>query len=170
MSNLVISKKAVDLASDLEFTEGQITIDVEQKMIELAASVDGAARFLDRADSIVSELKNKKEKISKKINTLIRAQEFVESELRKSISVMGDLEGEEYIFKLQKIADKVELDENVELSDLYLRTKVTHEPNKDLIYGVLKTGQAIEGARLVPNFSLKKTLNTKKIKDIQNGK
>ena len=83
---------------------------------------------------------------------------------------MGDLEGNNFIFKLQKTKQKVVIDDETKLHDLYLRTKVIHEPDKTKIYDDLKSGVAIDGARLEENFSLKKTLNTKKIKDVANGK
>jgi seryl-tRNA synthetase len=166
MSNLVLFQNAVALVTELEFCGGQITPEIEQKFIEIAKSADAAGKFLIRSESKLKELQEEKKQISKEIEMFKRAVSVVESELEKSIAAIGDIEGEKFIFKLQKTMDVVVIDSEAMLSDLYLRTKVTHEPNKDAIYDAIKAGQAVDGARLEPNFTLKQIKNTKKIRDV----
>ncbi len=164
MSNLVISQKALALQNELELLEGQITPEVESMMLEISKSADDAALFLDRSEHLINYFKQFRDQISAKIKTIEKAQEFVESELKKSITAIGELEGSNFIFKLQKTKDKVIIDNESKISDLYLRTKVTHEPDKTAIFEALKAGHSVDGAHLEPNFSLKKTINTKKLK------
>lgn len=168
MSNLVISQKAMALQNELELLEGEVTEEINNMMLELSKSADDAGLFLDRSEYMVEYFKDFKKKIDAKIKTIENAQSFVESELKKSIAALGDLEGNNFIFKLQKTKDKVIIDDETKISDLYLRTKVTHEPDKTAIFDALKAGQSVDGAQLVPNFSLKKTLNTKKLKEAKN--
>lgn len=164
MNPLVVSQKAIELSNDLEMLDGEITDDVQAKMLALSKDVDSAGLFLDRSEYMVQYFKDFKKKIDAKIKTIENAQEFVESELKKSIAAIGDLEGQNFIFKLQKTKDKVVIDDESKISDLFLRTKVTHEPDKTAIFDALKAGQSVDGAQLVPNFSLKKVINTKKLK------
>lgn len=152
------------LQNELELLEGEVTPAVESMMLEISQNADDAGLFLDRSEYMVEYFKDFKKKIDAKIKTIENAQDFVESELRKSIAALGDLEGQNFIFKLQKTKDKVVIDNEAKISDLYLRTKVTHEPDKTAIFDALKAGQSVDGAHLEPNFSLKKTLNTKKLK------
>ncbi|MBP9693163.1 MAG: siphovirus Gp157 family protein [Alphaproteobacteria bacterium] len=162
MSNLVISQKAIQLASNLELLEGEITPDVEQQMLDLSKSADDAGLFLDRSEYLIKYFKSFRDQISAKIKTLENASEFVESELKKSVETLGELSGESFVFKLQKTKGRVVVDESL-LHENYLRTKITHEPDKAKIYDDLKAGIQVEGAKLEENYSLKKTINTKKI-------
>lgn len=164
MSNLVISQKALALQNELELLEGEITIDIERRMQELTRSVDDTVVFLNRSEATIEYLKSCRDQINAKIKTIERAIGFVENEIKCAVTAIGDLEGENYIFKLQKTKDKVIIDNEAKISDLYLRTKVTHEPDKTAIFEALKAGRSVDGAHLEPNFSLKKTINTKKIK------
>lgn len=164
MSNLLISHKAMQLSNDLEMSSGEIDENIEAQMLELSKSADDAAIFLDRSEHLINYFKEFRDQINAKIKTIQNAQLFVESELKKSIAAIGDLEGNSFIFKLQKTKDKVVIDNEAKISDLFLRTKVTHEPDKTAIFDALKAGQSVDGAHLEPNFSLKKTLNTKKLK------
>ncbi len=164
MSNLVISQKAMALQNELELLEGEITEDINNMMLEISQNADDAGLFLDRSQYMVEYFKDFKKKIDAKIKTIENAQDFVESEHTKSTTAIGDLEGNNFIFKLQKTKDKVVIDNEAKISDLYLRTKVTHEPDKTAIFDALKAGQSVDGAHLEANFSLKKTLNTKKLK------
>lgn len=168
MGNLVISQKAIALQNELELLEGEITDEVNDMMLEISRSADDAGLFLDRSEYMVEYFKDFKKKIDAKIKTIENARAFVESELKKSIAAIGDLEGESFIFKLQKTKDKVIIDDETKLSDFYLRTKVVHEPDKTAIFDALKSGQQVDGAHLEQNFSLKKTLNTKKLKEAKN--
>lgn len=168
MSNLVISQKAMALQNELELLEGEITDQINDMMLEISRSADDAGLFLDRSEYMVEYFKDFKKKIDAKIKTIENAQTFVESELKKSIAALGDLEGQNFIFKLQKTKDKVIIDNEAKISDLYLRTKVTHEPDKTAIHDALKAGQSVDGAHLEANFSLKKTLNTKKLNGAKN--
>ena len=84
MSNLVISQKAIQLASNLEILEGEINEDIEQQMLELSRSADDAGLFLDRSEYLIKYFKNFRDQISAKIKTLENASEFVESEIKKS--------------------------------------------------------------------------------------
>lgn len=162
MSNLVISQKAIQLASNLEILEGEINEDIEQQMLDLSRSADDAGLFLDRSEYLIKYFKNFRDQISSKIKTLENASEFVESEVKKSVETLGELSGESFVFKLQKTKGKVVVDESL-LHETYLRTKITHEPDKTKIYDDLKAGIQVEGAKLEENYSLKKTINTKKI-------
>lgn len=162
MSNLVISQKAIQLASNLEILEGEINEDIEQQMLELSRSADDAGLFLDRSEYLIKYFKNFRDQISSKIKTLENASEFVESEIKKSVETLGELSGESFIFKLQKTKGKVVVDESL-LHETYLRTTITHAPDKTKIYEDLKAGIQVEGAKLEENYSLKKTINTKKI-------
>jgi Siphovirus Gp157 len=164
MSNLVISQKAMALQNELELLDGEVTPEIESMMLEISKSADDAGLFLDRSKFMIEYFKDFKKKIDAKIKTIENAQEFVESELKKSIAAIGDLEGQNFIFKLQKTKDKVVIDDESKISDLFLRTKVTHDPDKTAIFDALKAGQSVDGAQLVPNFSLKKVINTKKLK------
>lgn len=164
MSNLVISQKAMALQNELELLEGEVTPEVESMMLEISSSADDAGLFLDRSEYMVQYFKDFKKKIDAKIKTIESAQIFVESELKKSCAALGDLEGQNFIFKLQKTKDKVVIDDESKIEDLFMRTKVTHEPDKTAIYDSLKAGLTVKGAQLVANFSLKKTINTKKLK------
>lgn len=164
MSNLVISQKAIQLSNDLELLEGEIDETIEAQMMALSESADDAGLFLDRSEHLINYFKQFRDQISAKIRTMQNAQEFVESELKKSCAALGSIEGDNFIFKLQKTKDKVVIDDESKISDLYLRTKVIHEPDKTAIADAIKAGHAVDGAQLVPNFSLKKTLNTKKLK------
>lgn len=168
MSNIVLLQSAVALVTELEFSGGVITPEIEQKFIEIAKSADSANMFLTRSESIISELKNKRDQINKEIAKYTRAIEIVESDLKKSITAIGDLEGEEVVFRLQKTADVVVIDNEAMISDLYLRTKVTHEPDKPAIKKAIKAGHSVDGAHLETNFSLQKDINTKKIRDVNN--
>ena len=58
MSNLVISQKAIQLASNLEILEGEINEDIEQQMLELSRSADDAGLFLDRSEYLIKYFKN----------------------------------------------------------------------------------------------------------------
>lgn len=168
MSNLVISQKAIQLSNDLELLDGEITPEIEAQMLALSQDVDSAGLFLDRSEHLINYFKQFRDQISAKIKTMEKAQEFVESELKKSCAALGNIEGDNFIFKLQKTKDKVIIDDESKISDLFLRTKVIHEPDKTAIFDALKAGQSVDGAQLVPNFSLKKTLNTKKLKEAKN--
>lgn len=170
MSSLVISQKAIQLSNNLELHEGEITEEIEAQMMELSRSADDAALFLDRSEHLINYFKQFRDQISAKIKTIENAQAFVESELKKSCAALGGIEGQNFIFKLQKTKDKVVIDDESKLSDLYLRTKVIHEPDKTAIFDALKAGNEVDGAQLVPNFSLKKVINTKKLKEASNGK
>lgn len=163
MSNLITSQKALELQYELEMLEGEITSEVEAKMQRLTGSVDDTAIFLDRSEALIEYLKSCREKISKKIKTIEGAIDFVEGNIKAAVAAIGDLEGDSYVFKLQKTKDKVVIEDETKLHDLFLRTKITHEPDKTAIFEALKAGKEVEGAKLVPNFSLKKTINTKKL-------
>lgn len=153
------------LVNDLELSEGEITTDIEARMLELSKSADDAAIFLDRCDQVAEHLKSIIDQIKSKIKTIESAQDFVKSDIKKSIQSLGcDLEGELYTFKLAKAAPKVIIDDESSISELYLRTKVIHEVDKKQICDDLKNGVPIEGAHLEENFSLRKSINTKKIK------
>ncbi len=162
MSNLVISQKAIRLTNDLELLDGEVTSEIEVQMLELSKSADDAGLFLDRSEYLIKYFKNFRDQISAKIKTLENSVDFIESELKRSVVTLGELSGDSFVFKLQKTKPKVIVDESV-LSDIYLRTKVTHEPDKTKIYDDLKAGIPVDGAKLEDNFSLKKTINTKKI-------
>lgn len=164
MNPLVVSQKAIELSNDLEMLDGEITDDVQAKMLALSKDVDSAGLFLDRSKFMVEYFKDFKKKIDAKIKTIENAQEFIESELKKSVETLGELEGQNFIFKLQKTKDKVVIDDESKLHDLFLRTKITHEPDKTAIFDALKAGKEVEGAKLVHNYALKKTINTKKLK------
>lgn len=168
MSNLVISKKAMALQNELELMEGEVTPGIERLMLDVSRSADDAGQFLDRSEHLINYFKQFRDQISAKIKTIENAQSFVESELKKSIAALGELEGDSFIFKLQKTKDKVVIDDEKKLSDFFLRTKVVHEPDKTAIFDALKSGQQVDGAQLVPNFALKKTINTKKLKEAKN--
>ena len=162
MKPVLISEKALRLTNDLELVEGEITETIEQQMLELSRSADDAGLFLDRSEYLIKYFKSFRDQISAKIKTLENASEFVESEVKKSVETLGELSGEFFVFKLQKTKGKVVVDESL-LHETYLRTKITHEPDKTKIYEDLKAGIAVEGAKLEENYSLKKTINTKKI-------
>jgi hypothetical protein len=166
MKPALISQKAMSLQNELELLEGEITEDINNMMLEISQSADDAGLFLDRSEYMIEYFKDFKKKIDAKIKTIENAQAFVESELKKSIAAIGDLEGNNFIFKLQKTKDKVIINDEAKISELYLRTKVTHEPDKTAIHDALKAGHKVDGAELVHNYALKKTLNTKKIKDV----
>lgn len=166
MKPAIISQKAMALQNELELLEGEITEDINNMMLDISQSADDAGLFLDRSEYMIEYFKDFKKKIDAKIKTIEAAQSFIESELKKSCAALGDLEGNNFIFKLQKTKPKVVIDDESKLHDLYLRTKVVHEPDKTKIYVDLKSGIHVEGAKLEENFSLKKTLNTKKIKDV----
>lgn len=168
MKPALISQKAMNLQNELEILEGEVTPEVQQMMLEISKSADDAGLFLDRSEHLINYFKQFRDQISAKIKTIEKAQEFVESEIKKSCAALGELEGNSFIFKLQRTKDKVVIKKEDEdkIGDLYLRTKVTHEPDKDKIYAALKANQVVEYAKLEPNFSLKKTLNTKKLKDV----
>lgn len=164
MSNLIISQKAIQLSNDLEMLEGEINEDIESQMMALSKSADDAGLFLDRSEHLIIYFKEFRDQISAKIKTIQNAQAFIESELKKSVETLGELEGQNFIFKLQKTKDKVVIDDESKLHDLFLRTKITHEPDKTAIFEALKAGAQVEGAKLVHNYALKKTINTKKLK------
>lgn len=161
--SLVISQKAVQLASSLELLEGEVTPDIELQMLELSKSADDAGLFLDRSEYLIKYFKDFKSQIDAKIKTLEKATEFVESEVKKSVEALGELSGDSFTFKLQKTKGKVIVDDESLLHETYLRTTITHAPDKTKIYDDLKAGIEVEGAKLEENYSLKKTINTKKI-------
>lgn len=161
MSNILISQKAINLSNSLELLEGEITPEVEQQMLELTNSVDDAAIFLERSEHIIAYFKSMRDQLNKKIKTIENATDFVESEIKKAVAISGALQGTNYTFKLSKTKPKVIISDETKISDLYLRTKVTHEVDKTAIYESLKKGVAVEGAELQDNYSLRKTINPK---------
>ena len=163
---MLVSNQTLELVNALELSEGEITPDIETQMLEMSRSADQAALFLDRCDQVVAHLDSIVDQIKSKIKTIENAQDFVKSDIKKSIQSLGcDLEGDIYRFKLAKAAPKVIIDDEASISDLYLRTKVIHEVDKKQISEDLKNGVPVEGAHLEENFSLRKSINTKKIKD-----
>lgn len=162
MKPVLISEKALRLTNDLELVEGEITETIEQQMLELSRSADDAGLFLDRSEYLIKYFKNFRDQISAKIKTLENASDFVEAEIKKSVETLGELSGESFVFKLQKTKGKVIVDESL-LHETYLRTTITHAPDKTKIYDDLKAGIQVDGAKLEENYSLKKTINTKKI-------
>lgn len=162
----LISQKTLNLVNLLELSEGEMTSDVEMQMLEISKSADQAAFFLDRSDAIVSHLKSIIEQVKSKITTIENAQDFVKSEVKKSIQTLGsDLEGETFTFKLAKAAPKVVIENEDLIVEPWIRFKQICEVDKKAIAEALKKGEKIEGAKLEENFSLRKSINTKKIKE-----
>lgn len=154
------------LANNLEVLDGEVTPEVEAQMLELSKSADDAGLFLDRSKYMIEYFKGLRDQINAKIKSIESASSFIESELKRSVQTLGELSGDHFVFKLQKTKGKVVVDDEALINEIYLRTKVTHEVDKIKIFEDLKAGVVIEGARLEENFSLKKSINTNKIKDV----
>lgn len=164
----LISHKTLELVNSLELSEGELTPHIEQQMLELSKSADQSAMFIDRADVIVTHLKSIIEQVKAKITTIENAQDFVKSEIKKSIQTLGqDLEGENYYFKLAKAAPKVVIENEDLIVEPYIRYKQVCEVDKKAIGDALKKGESIPGAKLEENFSLRKSINTKKLNGVK---
>lgn len=165
----LISNKTLELVNALELTEGEITQDISLMLSDLSKSADQSGMFLDRSEAVVTHLKSLADQIKSKISTIEKAQDFVKSEIKKSISIIdSDLEGDLYIFKLSKAAPKVVIENEDLIVEPYIRYKQVCEVDKKALGEALKKGELIEGAKLEENFSLRKSINTKKLKEVKN--
>lgn len=154
MKPALISKKASDLDVALKFSEGEVSEEIQAMLVDLSKSVDDSVLFLKQAPHSLSYFKDLKKRADEKIKQIEAAVEFIEAELKKTCKAMGGLEGNQYAVKLKRTKPSVELEKGIELDDVYLRTKVTHEPDKEAIREALESNIKIPGARLVESFSL----------------
>lgn len=164
----LISNKTLELVNALELSEGEVTEDINTMLVELSKSADQSGMFLDRSDAVIAHLKSLTEQIKSKISVIEASQDFVKAELKKSIALLdSDLEGDIYKFKLSKAAHKVVIDDELLLDQGYMRTKTIVEIDKKAIGEDLKKGYMVNGAHLEDNYSLRKSINTNKIKDVK---
>lgn len=166
MKPVIISQLASELQNHLKHLDGEITPEIETLMVNISKSADDAGLFLDESEYLINYFKGFRDQISAKIKTIQTAQEFIEGSLGLSCSKLGDLSGDSFTFKLQKTKPRVVIDDDSIIEDNYIRTTVTHAPDKTKIYEHLKSGVTVVGAKLVDNFALKKTINSKKLKDV----
>lgn len=164
MSNLVISQKVVDLIRALDLLDGEITPEVEQLTLEISKSADLAGEFLDKSKFEIEYLKFVKSKYESKIENILRSQERIETEIKKSVKLLGPIVGEQFVFDLYDSKYETIIEDKTKIEENYLTTKITHTPSKTAIKEAILAGHNVEGARL--EKSLKITFNPKKIKDV----
>jgi hypothetical protein len=164
----LISHKTLELVNALELAEGEISEEINMMLLDLSKSADQSGLFLDRAEAITAHLKSLVDQIKSKISTIEKAQDFVKSEIKKSISIIdSDLEGDIYKFKLSRTAPKVVIENEDLIVEPYIRYKQVCEVDKKAIAEALKKGETIEGAHLEENYSLRKSIQTNKIKEVK---
>lgn len=100
---------------------------------------------LKEQESIFAERRKSKEK---RVETLKKA-------IVNSMKAFGDskFESAEIVMSLRK-SEAVEIVDASMLPDIYMRTKITKEPDKKLIATDIKSGIDVDGCRLVVNQNL----------------
>lgn len=162
MSNLYeITQQLEVIVKTLELAEGEITPELEDAFTRLEMEAGGKIRairnFVKNEESRLEAIKLETDRLKGMKKASENKIEWLKNYLMTCIERMGG-KYDGATFKLG-IGESLSVEADLErLPELYVRTKVTQEPDKEMIKEHLKVpGTTIPGATLVHKFYLRMT-------------
>lgn len=144
----------IQLASDVEVmlqnSFGEITPEIEQKLMALATKADGAAYVLDRFEKAIEFWEQRKDLCAKMACSVGHAQDRLQAYISAAMKIgqMNELKGEEFRFQLQRGQGAVVVDHQNSIPEEFMVTTIDKKPDKKKIKDAIKAGKTVTGAHV----------------------
>ncbi len=156
----------LNLLNEVELTEGEITPEVESKLISLSKQVDQAGYFLKNVDKKIEYYQQEIDAMKTIIDRLEKTSDWIKASAKQAIELSGgDLKGDLYAFTLKKNPPRVHIRDEALIDDFFKDKKELVTVNKTRIKEAFKDGLEVDGAELVQETSVKLTIFKKQIEE-----
>jgi hypothetical protein len=151
----------LDIIRQLYDGGGEITPEIAALMEitaeNLPKKVDAYSYRMDRLDMEVAFLKARSDEILQIVKRFQTMKDRMKDSIKFAMESLQvtELSGDDRRFKLSASAPRVDIFSENDLPGSFVREKVIHEPDKDLIKEALKRGEEVPGARLLEVHSLR---------------
>ena len=173
MTNELVKKQSLmqmvaeanEAITELIEAEGELSVELEKRItisnLKIGTKIDSYAFIWERSDL---EEKYFKDKATEYLNTakqIARLRNFMKERIKFVMREMDtpEIKGNDFKFKLASTAGRVEVYDEKELPEKYVKTVETKTPNKSAIRDALVDGAIVHGAKLVFDPSLRKQIN-----------
>ena len=158
-----LQNSTLTLLNEIELAEGEITEQVEQKMIALCSQVDQAGLFIKRSEAVIEHYLKQIEDLKVVVDRLENANGYLKKSALEAIKLSGsDLKGESYTFSLRRNPPKVIVKDESMVSDFYKNKKEIITVDKKRIKEAFDNGVEVDGAEIIQDYSVKLNLISKK--------
>lgn len=165
-----IEQEALQVEAELLNAGGELTPFLEEMVdsveSKLASKADSYSAVMQRLYSSSDYLKAKALRYEKAAKALVAYADQMNDRIRETMLRMKrtEIQGNDSIFQLRKIAPAVVVEDETLLPGKYFITKTAVAVSKTLIADDIKEGLEVPGAKLEERFALHTTLQTRKNK------
>lgn len=161
---MIRSQEIISQLCDGELTEEQ-ALALTHIDLNMPVAVDRAKEIMDYMDSNEGYFKEKAEAYSIIVKRIKAAKERMKEGIKEGMKQLDltELKGKDHRFKLSASKPSLIFNEDLLDKNYFVQTIVT-SPDKDKIRKDLEAGLEVDGAMLMPSFSLRAYANTKDAK------
>lgn len=165
-SLFLLSQESQDLKSKIIESGGEITPEIDALLVvnekELSAKVDSYKFIIDDFEAFTAMLKAREESLYQVRKSMENSIDRLKKNIKDAMLSMDtqEIKGMEYSFKLSDSKPSVVVENEALIPDQYKIFPVAvAKIDKESILRDYKSGNLVEGASVVPNKSLKISLN-----------